>query len=88
MTSREIALGFLNAPTIEEKLKWVRSPEKVEPMIREFYQGKESTVDKFYNLVEQDRGLFADTVFEQFQFIGESETRIVIVCDTKGGRRG
>ncbi|MCB1096450.1 MAG: hypothetical protein KDN22_12810 [Verrucomicrobiae bacterium] len=95
LTSEEIARRFLAAETIEERLLWTRDPERVTPLMRDYYANRHRIGDTNGNLRENvlDLRSFSTIVvkngflYEGFHVKTPTGNRLLAVCETSDGRR-
>lgn len=84
----EAAEGFTRAATVEERLKWVRDPERVEPLARAFFStgpGARETVSELVPMVAVQRG---DLHYERYRadLVGGRNRLVCVVLTDKGGK--
>ncbi|MGK0188742.1 MAG: hypothetical protein ACI9R3_004556 [Verrucomicrobiales bacterium] len=96
LTSEEIAQQFLDAKTIDERLRWTREPERVAPLMKDYYandRNRRGNVDENFNEnVLSLRRLGTMLVrngylYEKFHVKTPSGNRLLAVCETSDGRR-
>jgi hypothetical protein len=84
----DAAEGFTRAKTIDERLKWVRDPARVDPMMRAFYStgpGAKETVSGLVPMIAVQRG---DLHYERFRadLVGGRNRLVCVVLTDEGGK--
>ncbi len=79
--------GFLAAKTVEERLPFVRHPEQVEPLMREWYASEEKTIEWGDGVIllrdkRVDKGRYMIRIVVEFVGIG---SQIFVI--EQGGER-
>lgn len=65
----EVAKAFTEATTHEERLKWVRHPEKVEALMAEFYTNGAGAAEKIKKVVRADVANTSSDLYIRFSVI-------------------
>ena len=83
----QLVTAYLGAPSVEEKSRFVRHPERVLPLMREFYQRQELLTDRF-EAIETLR----PAAVENYPFFGirvkvegKADPRLLLVEDCEDG---
>ncbi len=71
----EVAKRFIDATTIEERLKWVRDPKEVEPLMREFYQSGPGAAEKVLGVKNNGQAITEEFLIHRSTVQLEGEKR-------------
>lgn len=89
LQSEEIARHFLEAETLEEQLKWTRSPERVAPLMRQYYANSDGLKNRGETLSLRRMGTVLvknGFVYERYHVSTATGDRLLAVCETSEGR--
>lgn len=83
-----VAAAFTNARSHKDRLRWIRNPDRLEPVLRRFYQTGAGSTEEFLRYSPLPASLRGDAALAQFDAIMRNgEHRLLFVVDTPEGPR-